>query len=107
VSVNFWRLSATGATSDFTLKIGEQMIRLLLLTALFYLGYTLIRSFLRTLPGHKGSPPPAKSSQGEEMVQDPHCGTYLPRGDALSKTVQGKKLYFCSSACRDAFTGRE
>jgi len=83
------------------------MIRLLLLAALFYLGYSLLRTFLRVLPGHKGSPPPAKSSRGEEMVRDPHCGTYLPRSDALEMTVRGEKHYFCSKACRDAFAGRD
>jgi YHS domain-containing protein len=83
------------------------MIRLLLLALLFYLGYCLIRTFFRALPGQKGSPPPAKGPRGEEMVQDPHCGTYLPRGDALVKTVRGEKHYFCSEACRDAFAGRD
>lgn len=83
------------------------MIRLLLLAALFYLGYSLLRSFLRVLPGHRGSPPAAKGPRGEEMVQDPHCGTYLPRGEALTKTVRGEMHYFCSKACRDAFAGRD
>jgi YHS domain-containing protein len=41
------------------------------------------------------------------MVQDPHCGTYLPRSEALAMTVRGEKHYFCSKTCRDAFTGRE
>lgn len=86
---------------------GDSMIRLLLLCVLCYLGYALFRTFMRKLPGHRNEPPAAKSSRGEEMVQDPQCGTYLPRGDALSKTVQGQKYYFCSAACRDAFTGRE
>lgn len=81
------------------------MIRLLLLALLFYLGYSLFRFFLRALPGRRESPPAAKSSRGEEMVQDPHCGTYLPRGDALVKTVRGERHYFCSKACRDAFAG--
>lgn len=83
------------------------MIRLLLLAALFYLGYSLLRTFLRVLPGHKGSPPPSKSPRGEEMVQDHHCGTYLPRSDALEMTVRGEKHYFCSKACRDAFAGKD
>jgi len=82
------------------------MIRLLLLSVLCYLAYTLFRSFMRKLPGQRNTPPAAKSSRGEEMVQDPQCGTYLPRGDALSKTVRGQKHYFCSAACRDAFAGK-
>ena len=81
------------------------MIRLLLLAVLFYLGYSLFRSFLRALPGRRDFPP-VKGSRGEEMVQDPQCGTYLPRGDALTKTVRGERHYFCSEACRDAFAGR-
>ncbi|PLX84323.1 MAG: hypothetical protein C0617_08440 [Desulfuromonas sp.] len=40
------------------------------------------------------------------MVQDPHCGTYVPRGDSLTKTVRGKVFHFCSEECRDAFSGR-
>lgn len=79
------------------------MFRLLLLAVLFYLGFSLLRALLRGLPGPRKSPPPAKSPQGEEMVQDPHCGTYLPRGEALTKTFRGEKLYFCSEACRDAY----
>jgi YHS domain-containing protein len=41
------------------------------------------------------------------MVRDPQCGTYLPRTDALSRTVGGEKEYFCSEKCRDAFGGRK
>lgn len=82
------------------------MFRLLLLTVLFYFAYILFRIFLRALPGQKSSPPPAKSPKGEEMVQDPQCGTYLPRSDALEMTIRGERHYFCSTACRDAFAGR-
>lgn len=83
------------------------MIRLLMLGLLFYLGYTLFRSIIRSLIWRRADPPASKSSRGEEMVQDPHCGTYLPRGDALEKTVRGEKRYFCSKACRDAFASRD
>jgi uncharacterized protein len=36
---------------------------------------------------------------GEEMVQDPVCGCYLPKSQALSLSFQGKRLYFCGEAC--------
>ena len=36
------------------------------------------------------------------MVQDPVCGVYVPLSSAVSKTVGGRKLYFCSDTCRDA-----
>ncbi len=83
------------------------MIRLLLLLLLFFLAYTLFTAFLRALPrGRNGSVPPEKSRRGEEMVHDPQCGTYLPRSQALTKTIRGEKHFFCSAECRDAFVPR-
>ncbi len=37
------------------------------------------------------------------MVQDPNCGTYLPREQALKAWAFGQQHYFCSEACRDAY----
>ena len=82
------------------------MIRLLLLALLFFLAYTVYNAVVRSLSGRGGAPPPEKTRQGEEMVKDPQCGTYVPRGDALEKTVRGKKYFFCSARCRDTFTGK-
>ncbi len=36
---------------------------------------------------------------GEEMVQDPVCGCYLPKSQALSLSSKGKRIYFCSEEC--------
>ena len=36
---------------------------------------------------------------GEEMVQDPVCGCYLPKSQALSLSSKGKRIYFCSEGC--------
>ena len=36
---------------------------------------------------------------GEEMVQDPVCGCYLPKRQALYLSSKGKKIYFCSEGC--------
>lgn len=80
-------------------------MRLLLLALLIYLGYVFCRAFFRALPGRRPGPPPAKTRGGEEMVRDPRCGTFVPRGDALTKTVGGKTHYFCSRECRDAYDG--
>jgi uncharacterized protein len=40
---------------------------------------------------------------GGTLVQDPHCGTYLPQSRALAVTAGGDTKYFCSPACRDAY----
>ncbi len=39
----------------------------------------------------------------DEMVQDPHCGTYLPRREALKDRRGGQTVFFCSRECRDAY----
>ncbi len=40
---------------------------------------------------------------GGTLVQDPQCGTYLPKSRALALTAGGEAKYFCSPACRDAY----
>ncbi|ALC18166.1 hypothetical protein DSOUD_3449 [Desulfuromonas soudanensis] len=83
------------------------MIRLLFVFLLFFLGYTLLRLFLRILFLPRSPRTTAESPKGEEMVQDPQCGTYLPRTDALSRTVGGEEKYFCSKKCRDDYSGQK
>ncbi len=83
------------------------MIRLLLLALLFFLGYTLFQMLTRSLPRRpRSGTPPARTRDGEEMVRDPQCGTYLPRSDAVTAVVKGRTHHFCSPACRDAFSGQ-
>jgi uncharacterized protein len=36
---------------------------------------------------------------GEEMAQDPVCGCYIPKSQALTLSHRDQKLYFCSQAC--------
>ncbi len=79
------------------------MIRLLQLALLFYIGFTLFKMLVRKLSGKSGGPPQARTRDGEEMVRDPQCGTFVPRSNALNATVRGERHYFCSAACRDAF----
>ena len=38
---------------------------------------------------------------GGELKRDPVCGTFVPIESAVSKTVGGEAVYFCSQACRD------
>jgi YHS domain-containing protein len=82
------------------------MIRLLLLALLFFLAYTVYNAVVRSLPGRK-RPPANTSRQGEEMVRDPQCGTFVPRSMALEKSIKGEKHFFCSARCRDMFSGKK
>ena len=83
------------------------MIRLLLFALFFYLCYTLLNFILRSFASKAVQPPPEKSVDGETMVRDPNCVTYVPRGDAIDKTVRGKQEHFCSEACRDEYVKKE
>jgi uncharacterized protein len=39
----------------------------------------------------------------EEMVRDPVCQVYLPRGEAIRRRVRGQDVFFCSPGCLDKF----
>ena len=71
------------------------MIRLLLIGLLFYLVYALLTFVLRSFTNRPIQPPPEKSPLGEDMVRDPQCGTYVPRGDAVKKGDWTNSVDFC------------
>ena len=72
------------------------MIRIILIALLFYLVYTLLTFIFRSVTARPVQPPPEKTRVGEDMVRDPECGTYVPRGDAVGKHINGAQHYFCS-----------
>jgi uncharacterized protein len=77
--------------------------------ALFVL--MLVRLVLRGLfgsgaprpPKRRPTPPPGERSGGT-LVRDPHCGTFLPVNRAIRVGAGTDARYFCSDACRDAYT---
>jgi YHS domain-containing protein len=48
----------------------------------------------------------ASTAVAEEMVCDPVCQLYLPRGEAIRRKVQGRAYFFCSPGCLDKFLVR-
>ena len=77
------------------------ILRLVLVGGLLVLSYFLLRSAIREFRGLQGPvrPPTAKN----EMVQDPVCKTYVPRGSAVSADVGGQTYLFCSRDCAETF----
>ena len=55
--------------------------------------------------GASGSRPPAGPSPGGELKKDPVCGTFISTATAFQKYSQGQTYYFCSTECRDKFSG--
>lgn len=79
------------------------IFRFLILIILFFLAYTLFDMLKRALSHQKKPLPREKTNRGEDMVRDPHCGTYIPVSDALPASIGGKRHYFCSKKCRDSY----
>ncbi|MBN2284401.1 MAG: YHS domain-containing protein [Deltaproteobacteria bacterium] len=76
------------------------IFRLLLAIIIVYLIYRLARSLVPA-GGTRGRRERkiAPAGPGEELVQDPYCGTYVPISDAYRVSDGGKTLFFCSEEC--------
>ncbi|WP_447975156.1 YHS domain-containing protein [Nitrospira sp. Kam-Ns4a] len=73
------------------------MYRLIIVLALLVVVYFLLRNLIRELTGRsrRDETLPDKN----QMVQDPVCRTYVPRGTAVAATIGGQTYYFCSQDC--------
>ncbi len=71
------------------------MVRLLIYLVLFFVVVNLFKRIM--------SPPKRvgreRSMEGEDMVMDPNCGTYIPQSEALTRRVKGERFSFCSEKC--------
>ncbi len=78
------------------------ILPLLLFLILRYIFKSIGDSLKATTPQttHK-QPPPFKA--GGELHKDPVCGTYVSPDSAITRTVKGQVLHFCSQACRDRY----
>jgi YHS domain-containing protein len=79
------------------------IVRLILWAIFGFLLYTVVQAVWRAFHAAPSTPPPEKSRGGETMERDPHCGTFVPRGEAVAASVRGKQHWFCSTRCRDEF----
>jgi YHS domain-containing protein len=47
------------------------------------------------------------SPVGEDLVEDPHCHTYVPVSQAYRKEIGGKSYYFCSKECYETYVSEK
>jgi YHS domain-containing protein len=80
------------------------IVRLILVAIVLVLGYYLIR---RAIQEFRTNPVagPRPANQGD-IVQDPVCKIYIPRGTAISADIRGQTYFFCSRACAESFQHR-
>ena len=65
----------------------------------------LMRSVTALTSGRRAASRPARVPErlGGTLVRDPHCGTYVPKANALAVGSGADVQHFCSAACRDAW----
>lgn len=47
------------------------------------------------------------TSDAADMTQDPNCGVYVPKKQAVTKLVRGKEHYFCSQKCAEEYPSKK
>jgi hypothetical protein len=74
----------------------------LLLYLLIAWGLFKLWRMLNPPPQRPRTPPPFDGARidGGELVQDPQCGVYIPKANALEGPAG---VHFCSEACRQAY----
>jgi YHS domain-containing protein len=74
------------------------MYRLLIIIVLLIVLYLLVRRALREFRGGQN-----QIAGKDDMIQDPVCRTYVPRGSAVAASIGGQTYYFCSPGCAQTF----
>ena len=83
------------------------MIRSILIFIAFILLYSALRTVFRSaMHAYRNNIEERPKAQGEEMVLDPNCRTYVPKGRAQSRRIHGTLTYFCSDTCARTYEDR-
>lgn len=75
------------------------MYRLLLVVSLLLILIYLLRNVFWGTKRKEGRYP----LQGDQMVQDPVCKVFIPRGSAIVRQIGAVTHCFCSQTCADEF----
>ena len=83
------------------------MTRIIILGVLFFILYWIIKGIFsrpaEKIAGKRGT----HIGTEEIMVKDPECGIYVPKSDAITSSLGGQSLYFCSEECLDRYRMRD
>jgi len=80
------------------------IVRFLLFLLLIYLLYKIFKFFRQLKPsGNEYDKYKTDLKEGEDLVEDPFCHTYIPISQAFKKEIYGRNYYFCSKQCSDKY----
>jgi uncharacterized protein len=80
------------------------ILELVLIVILGRAFWRLVGGILEGLSG--GRPQTTVPERGVAMVRDPVCGTFVLPDRAVTLTDGRQRVFFCSTACRDAYRDR-
>ena len=81
-------------------------MRFIISLIVVYLTFKFLKALFspKVRPIQEGPIQPRQASNGDDLVEDPHCHTYVPLSNAHKASLMGKTLYFCSKKCLDEYT---
>lgn len=71
------------------------LLRLLILALVLWIIVAALRAYFKAGHSRLSKRRDPHSLEGEDMVLDPQCQSYIPKGDALFQNGN----YFCSQKC--------
>ena len=77
------------------------MYRIIFILILLIILYFLLRSAFREFGGRQTER--ALPTSKDQMVQDPVCRVFIPRGSAVTEVIGGQTYCFCSPGCAATF----
>lgn len=79
-------------------------MRNLIIIAIIVLAYLQLKKFLQESPSLKKEK--KRDEMVDEMVQDPACGVYLPRRNAVPRKISGQEFFFCGNQCAEEYESK-
>ena len=73
------------------------------MTRLILLGIAIVVLIMVARLFFPSSPRKGEELGATEMVRDPNCDTYVPKQQAIRRTLGQKEHFFCSEKCADEF----
>lgn len=82
--------------------------RLILLFVILYLLYRVTKNLIGSAAQKKRIRSEKNRNRqpdriGEELVEDPVCGTFVPISSATTLSESGRTVYFCSRECLEKY----
>lgn len=84
------------------------IVKIVVILILIYFIYRLVRVFgsRRMVESQERTQTGARTA-GEDLVQDPYCGVYVPKSQSYMRQINGQTMHFCSRECCDNYLERK